>query len=397
MQQLIVSGYNDFLDAAATEYNGLGGGSVWTATAFNRQQLVSAPGTITTLAVKLDGVPGAGKSYTITLMKNGVAQLLEVIITGGAQTQGIDLAHPIAVVAGDYISLRCVPAGTPSVRRAQWCSIFQSTNARQSLILGTGITNSGGIVYVPLSHNYDVNDITENLAYQVIPTAGKIKNLYVLLSVDPGVAPDAYRFTMRKNGADQALTVTITADAISGNDIANEVVVAAGDLVNIKVEPLNVPAAQPQFNFGMTFEADIDGESILLGGSSDTPTLAATEYGFLAPGNTQWTWTATETSRQGLSLAGFTLRKFYAWMSGISANDYLLKVRKALADSGLAITITAGSQSGNDIVHTYAPVDYESLDISCLAAGTARHLHSGLVVYKSPGQFIQCNAVFDSG
>ncbi len=99
------------------------------------------------------------------------------------------------------------------------------------------------------------------------------------LSADPGTDPDAYTFTLRKNGADTGLTCTIVADATTGNDTTHTVSVVAGDVLTMAAVPVSTPATTNIIvSFGMTFLADIDGESIILGGLSDDLSNSATEY-----------------------------------------------------------------------------------------------------------------------
>ena len=58
-EQGIIGGHNDPLNNAATEYNTIAGGSTWNATANNRRQVVSTPGTLKNLFVELSAAPGS--------------------------------------------------------------------------------------------------------------------------------------------------------------------------------------------------------------------------------------------------------------------------------------------------------------------------------------------------
>lgn len=375
--QLIIGGYITSPPTGATPtYNGLAGGYIWRYAAFDSQQLVSTPGTITTLEVRLSGSPGSGKSYTFTLMKNMVAQALEVVIAD-ENTQGIDLAA-IAVVAGDALVLRCTPSGTPTSRSVTWSSIFEGDNPNESLILGGGFIYGNRPSFTPLQQCVSDANPAELGAYEVIPTAGKIKNLYVALIADPGDSGDGYKFTLRKNGGNTTLTCTITDPNTTGSDTTHEVSVAAGDLVTLMSEGINTPISN-DFNSGLTFVADTTGEFIFLGYTDTSPTLDVVRYNYTSPGTMSTPWDATESNRYQGSLSGFTLKNLYTWISGTSSGDYLLKVRKTGADSGIAATVSAGVQVGYDIVHTYNTVDYEYLDMSVLASGTEQTVHWGLV------------------
>ena len=85
MKQVIPGGYYDLLDASTVEYNTLIG-SDWRSTESQRQHCASPAGTISRFLVELDASPGAGKSYTFVIMKNGVATDASVTIADAATT-----------------------------------------------------------------------------------------------------------------------------------------------------------------------------------------------------------------------------------------------------------------------------------------------------------------------
>ena len=71
----------------------------------------------------------------------------------------------------------------------------------------------------------------------IIPIAGTIKNLYVLTSTTQS-ANNSQVCTVRKNGANTAITTTIAASAAAGtfSDTTNSVSVAAGDKLSLQVQ-----------------------------------------------------------------------------------------------------------------------------------------------------------------
>jgi hypothetical protein len=387
MKQLIIGGWNDALSKTSTEYNTLGGGALWTTIAGNTEQIASTPGTFSNLAVELSEAPGNSGSYTITLLNVTQSTSLAVTITDPATTN-IN-AGTLAVAAGDIIKLQSTYSSPSATPIARWSVIFEGDNAKESLLLGKAYGQNASTRFSPLTQGANVACSTESEAYQVIPTSGAIKNLYVALNADPGTSPDAYRFTLRVNGANSddgggnPLQVTITADDKTGNDTAHSIPVAAGDYVDMMIEPLETPSANPYVGFGLTFVADTDGESLILGQSSDTPTLGSTEYNYLTSTYYGNAWSGSEYYQGGQS--GITLKKFYAMISDTSAQDYALNIRATSAggNTGIAITITAGNTTGNDTSNTYDIGDYDDLSISCLATagGTARMVYWGLVCY----------------
>lgn len=52
--------------------------------------------------------PGAGETYTYTLMLNGLPQAMTCQTAGAAAVESFDFQNPVAVVIGDLISVRVV-------------------------------------------------------------------------------------------------------------------------------------------------------------------------------------------------------------------------------------------------------------------------------------------------
>ena len=390
MKQVIVGGYFASIPKTLTGYNTVAGGFTWATAVENMKQAVSTPGTLSNLLIELSAAPGNGNSYTITLMINGAATGLAVTISG-TDTTGLN-AGSVAVVAGDVIQLRSTYSGTPASSKARWSILFEGTNANESLILGTTKTNTTAIRYSPIMHGDPSGGVLENFCYQIIPTSGKIKNLYVALDADPGDAPDAYRFTLRVNGANSddgagnPLQVTITADDTIGNDTAHEITVAVGDYVDLMIEPLDTPSAAPRVRFGFTFVTDTDGEFLLLGQSSDTPTTTQTEYNYLVSTTYPVAWITTESQRyQGGQ--PMTLKKLYVRLSNTPGigKSYLIGVR-VNGSTRIAVTIADAATTGNNVADTWDVANFDDLNMVSTPDGTptAIMVYWGLVGFIAP-------------
>jgi hypothetical protein len=117
---------------------------------------------------------------------------------------------------------------------------------------------------------------TEAERHKLVSTSGKFKSLRVRLSGSPS-SGDSYTFTLRVNGADTALTVTISDSAQQGEDITHEVSVSAGDRVSLKCTPFSDPDTQTA-TWSVIFESNTNNGSLILGGSSDTCSTSSTEY-----------------------------------------------------------------------------------------------------------------------
>ena len=95
----------------------------------------------------------------------------------------------------------------------------------------SGNTSAGSTYYLSKSSGSPGGNETVDKIF-VCPRIGIIANLYVILSAAPGAGKNLV-LTVRKNGADQTLTCTISEAATTGNDTAHTFNVAAGDYLSI--------------------------------------------------------------------------------------------------------------------------------------------------------------------
>lgn len=388
MEQVLFGGYFDSLDTTNIEYNSLFAGMGWNVTLANKKQMIGTDGIIKKLRVELNGDPGVDKKYVFTVMLNGSPTALEVEIAGIA-TSGNDMVHEIDVTGGDKICLRCDPDATPDSVQATWTTVFEGDTANES-ILPAGSYNTVNKLateYGQLMCSYTSWSAVENDHRQVCPTAGIIKKLYVALNIDPGIDPDAYRFTVRKNGEDTSLTVTITANDTTGFDIVNSFAVAAGDILTISCEPLNTPSAIVFAVWGCVFVATVDGESVVLGGSSDNLPATATEYNFPwgYGGNS---WNNTPLFRVMLGQV-CTLKKLYMLLSAVpgAGKSFDFHIRIAQADSNVTVHIHDTDTTGNSAALEDTVANDEDVEIKVNPTGTPDtvDVYWGFVCFISPG------------
>jgi len=401
MEQVIFGGFFQEVHAINTEYESLVGGGSWTAPESLRYKLVSTDGIIKHLRVVLSGAPGVGTHYDFTLMVNGAPTALTLEIAGAA-TSGSNMVNEIDVAPSDTVSLQCVPDNNPSVWRAAWTCVFKGDTSAESLILGGSHypLNSGATEYGQVMCSYTDYSNVENDFRQVVPTAGTIKDFYVKLSESPGVgAGDAYRFTVRLNGATvaQSLIVTITQPATTGNDLAHNLVVAAGDVLTMMIEPILTPSATPYACWGMTFLADVDGESIVLGGCKDDLDAALTEWNNLTSIE-GWPWIANESLRYELGQV-CTIKKLYILLSTPpgAGNTYTFTLRIAAANSNVVAVVTGAATTGNSaaLEDTVANDDYVDLQVVPDGTPDTADAYWGFVSYREPGWSGKISGVVD--
>ena len=87
------------------------------------EQRMPLTGTLTDLYITLDGSPGAGTSYTLTILNDGVATNVSCIVSG-TSTQCTDLINSAAFTAGDGITIESVPSNGPVERQLRWTAVY---------------------------------------------------------------------------------------------------------------------------------------------------------------------------------------------------------------------------------------------------------------------------------
>lgn len=84
------------------------GGSVFHAAEGDARMRIPFDCVIRLLYCRSEFPPGAGDTYTYTIMVNGIASILTAQIAGAAAVEGNDLVNAVAVAAGDELTIRVV-------------------------------------------------------------------------------------------------------------------------------------------------------------------------------------------------------------------------------------------------------------------------------------------------
>lgn len=105
---IIAFGVGDLDNSTETLYLLPWNGPAHTAIPSPQSLFVPRAGTISKLYAQHKGNAGSSEVETYTVMKNGVATALEVVINGNSSAVVADTTHSLTVAAGDYISLRIV-------------------------------------------------------------------------------------------------------------------------------------------------------------------------------------------------------------------------------------------------------------------------------------------------
>jgi len=193
----------------------------------------------------------------------------ELEITGGVDTSAGAVGENLEIKAGSYRTYNSgVTDITSEIKQGQ--PIVGGVNRSLNNVNTEYSSIMGGMEW----------DVAENQVYQVMPTAGYFCRLYIELdAVVAGGATET--FTLMKNGAPTALTVTIAAGASTGNDTTHSVAYVAADTISLRAVPTGVPGA-PNATWSSLFVPDTYGETIFLAHSivdSGAPRFFASQGG----------------------------------------------------------------------------------------------------------------------
>jgi len=232
----------------------------WNATLTNRVQIIPGTFTISNLYVLLDTAPTSGKSWQFDVMKNGSTTGVTVTISDSAVTAE-DTTNSVSFSAGDTISLRSVPSGTPTAGTNIWWNM--KVDGTGTPLMGSSTVNASASATNSSSPMGVHNAFRTTLADAdiIVPTSGTFSNLYVSLSGTPG-AGKSYVFELYKNSSATGLTVTISGTATTANDTTHTFTVTAGDRIHFRSTPSGTPSARVP-SFGLKFTPDTSGESFI--------------------------------------------------------------------------------------------------------------------------------------
>jgi hypothetical protein len=229
----ITGGHQNTTSPSVIEFNSPAGGDLWAlnvAGANNYAIPCPLSGNIVFFAVLLNGIPGVGTSYVITLRQGATA--LESVTIAGLNSSGND-STVSAVTAGQSLAIRCAPSGTPTALRAAWAWVFIPEEPYNYPVMSGSrdLLNNGE--FNSLFSFGKLWTATE-ASVQTTVKMGFFHKLYVSLGAAPG-AGTSWTFTLFVNGSATSLALTISgATDLSGSNLTSSVEVKDDDLVSIK-------------------------------------------------------------------------------------------------------------------------------------------------------------------
>lgn len=237
--------------------------------------------------------------------------------------------------------------------------------------------------YFPfLSGGYGADTLAnENKISSLAPIDGTISNLIVKLQLAPGSGCSRI-FTLRVNGVDTALTVTISGTNTTGQDNSNTVSITAGDRISLSETSVNSPnpGGNPGWTtLGAAWSAVWNGgtqRAILL---SSNPTILSGSwsdrytgvYGHQHQNFSGWTTPDEILGLQINPLSG-TLKNLRVLLSAAPGvgKSITITVRKNQASTGVSVTISDANTTGVDTVNTVSVAPGDQLAFLASRNGT---------------------------
>lgn len=239
-EALIMGATTSGMPTGATNYMTIYGTTVATTTVAAATTTMPTAGVVDKMYIAMSGTPGAGKSYALTLYKNGLATALTCTVSDAATTCNEPTAT-VTFAAGDSIAMESVPTGTPTARTLKWGFRFLPTTNGESPLFVRDLAPQNSTRYSVIIGN-STNIGTESSNQASTSVAFTLKNLYFAHGYyGAPTGAQTRTLTARKNTADTGLTATISSAVSFASDLVNTVDYAVDDLVNFKFTVSGTP------------------------------------------------------------------------------------------------------------------------------------------------------------
>jgi hypothetical protein len=325
-------------------------------------------------SVTISSTPaGVGGTLTVNAV-NGIATFNNLIFTAsGSYT----LSAASSGLTGATSGLTGITSGSGSNNSSQPTSQFILGAQPSSFVPTTG---QNWIGFSPRDEDLWAASATTGTSYALMPTTGTFSSLCVNLTAAPG-AGASWIWSLYKNGADQAVTVTISGSETQACDSVDTTGFLPGDLVALHVTPSASPApADAHASWYIVQTPAVPGETILF---ASHPTSSSYYFALGANGS----GVPSETEATTIIPTAGTITKYIAEYVGPSAPVSSTVDQNESPTSLSASTPTSGTfveQTGNLSVSTGDVFDVYETGLSSSSAFYA----SMVFVPSVPGQFV---------
>jgi len=261
----------------------------------------------------------------------------------------------------------------------------------------SGLTSlsTGSTQYWPV-RSISAGTTTEVNVNSVVPYPMTVDSLYIVLFNSPnnGAGTQSYVFTLRKNGADTALTCTVSESNTSCTDTTNSVNLVRGDVVTISTAPSGTPTARTWNGLIRVKINDNDrADAWMRSGANSAVSTSATNYISLFHSVTS----ATETDAKFVVPQEGYITKLIAYTSATpgAGKSYAFTIRidtnGTTAATALTCTISDSSQTCEDVLNRARILAGDMVSVSVVPSGTPTSAFASVAaVFENniPGNFI---------
>jgi hypothetical protein len=299
--------------------------------------------------------------------KNGVDGTLQVRVPALTTGNYSDPTHTDTVAVGDVWSYRIQRFASgaltfgPRDIRVTWSTASGATHLVAHHNGGTGSATS--FIAITGSHNTSTTaSATETHVQHKLPIAGTLQ--HPSLDVVTNTRNGALTYTLRKNAADTAVVISVTA-ATTGlfEDASNSAAVVATDLVCWSRAVGGASGAAAINSHGITFVPTTADEWWAggIGASTGNGTLAFAQTAYFAPIG-QAESNATEAERQNeVGLDGTSLLSLTTQISSTPNAASTMTLRKNGVDTAIAVSIPQATSGW--VTTSGGPVTYDATDL----------------------------------
>jgi hypothetical protein len=167
----------------------------------------------------------------------------QIVVGSGGTPTAVTLGGDATINASGNLTIANNAITTAKIADSQITTAKLASGAIPELIGGTSgatMTNNA----TTFMGMFSVANATEALVQVPVQTSGTVSNFDVRISAAAGTLPNAWAFTLRKNGASTAITCTISGPtATQCADNSDTVSFASGDLLTIQIVPTSAPTA----------------------------------------------------------------------------------------------------------------------------------------------------------
>jgi hypothetical protein len=224
---------------------------------FISEFLISTPGTVGDLHVRLSVAPGVGKSRTFTVSKNDGGSTLTCTIADTAKTcTDTSPANAFTVDTGDDIQLAETVSGSVAGTRGNFAVSFTADRAG-TIMIGDSVPDNVDLSnnrYWWLSGHQGTYDSAEDhQSWQSNQPVMECYRVHFEASGPAGGFGGAYAMTIRENGADSDLTCTMSDPATTCSDDGSIIVTDGDNKFTKEVDPIG-PGNTPTIHGTLTCE-----------------------------------------------------------------------------------------------------------------------------------------------